>query len=172
MLRILTTSEFLAGGEIVLLVALAMIFAGIYSINLYIIYLVQQTKWLPLMIGIAAAINAIINVVLIPRIGITGAAISTITSYFLLAAAATAWAKRVVGYTMDFKFLAKVIVATLVMAFCLKLIATDSALSIVLAMLGGAIIFGAGLFLLRAFSKADLKLMKEAVLILNIKFGK
>ena len=148
LLRILTTSEFLVGGEIVLLVAVAMIFAGTYYINLYIIYLVQQTKWIPLLIGVAAMTNAVINIALIPMIGIMGAAISTIVSYSVLAAIVTVWARRAISYKMDFMFLAKVIAAALLMAFCLNFIKIGGILGIIIITAAGATIFALGLWLL------------------------
>jgi O-antigen/teichoic acid export membrane protein len=166
-LGILTTSEYMVGGSLVLLVALGAIFLGIYQMNVYIILLVQQTKWLPLMIGIAAATSAGINLALIPKVGIMGAAISAIVSYFILAAIVTVWAGRAISYKMDFKFLGKVVLATFVMAFCLRFMPTASIWYIILAMIAGAAIFALGLWLLRAFSAQDRKLIREAVSGMN-----
>ena len=45
LLKILTTSEYLAGGVLVLLVAIGTIFLGIYQINVYIVLLAKKTKW-------------------------------------------------------------------------------------------------------------------------------
>lgn len=169
LLGILTTSEYMVGGGLVLLVALGTIFYGFYAINVYVIYLVEQTKWLPLMIGVAAATNAGINIVLIPKIGIMAAAISTIVSYFILAAVVTVWARRAISYKMDFKFLGKVVGATVVMAFCLRFIPTTSTWYVILAIIAGAAIFALGLWLLKGFSRQDRKLIKETVLGLNPK---
>ena len=166
LLGILTTSEYMVGGSLVLLIALGIIFYGLYGINVYVIYLVEQTKWLPLMIGIAAATNAGINIALIPKIGIMAAAISTIVSYFILATIVTVWARRAIGYKMDFKFLGKVVGATVIMAFCLRFIPTTSGWYVILAIIAGAAIFALGLWLLKGFSMQDilnqpiLKLMK------------
>jgi len=167
LLGILTTPEFMVGGGLVLLIALGTVLLGIWQMNVYIILLVGKTKWLPLMVGIAALTNAGINIVLIPKIGIMGAAISTIVSYFILSAIVTAWATRAINYRIDLKFLSKVVMATLLMTFCLRFIGIDSALSIVLAVIAGAAIFGAGLLVLRAFSKQDTRLIKEILAGLN-----
>ena len=169
LLGILATSEYMVGGSLVLLVALGIIFYGLYSINVYVIYLVEQTKWLPLMIGIAAATNAGINIALIPKIGIMAAAISSIVSYFILAAIVTVWARRAIGYNMDFKFLGKVIGATIIMAFCLRFIPTTSVWYVILAIIAGAAIFALGLWLLKGFSMQDKKLIKETIRALNPK---
>jgi len=155
-----------------LLVALGTIFLGIYQMNVYVILLVKQTKWLPLMIGVAAATNAGINIALIPRIGIMGAAISTIVSYFVLAAIVTLWARKAVGYEIDLKFLGKVIIATLAMACCLRFIPASSIWGIILAMIAGAAIFALGLFLSRAFSREDRRLIRQAISGLSPRFWK
>ena len=167
LLNILTTSEYMVGGRLVLLIALGIVLYGIYKINLYVIYLVEQTKWLPLMIAVAAATNAGINIALIPRIGIMGAAVSTIVSYFLLATVVTVWGMRAIRYKLDYKFLSKVAVATLVMAFFIRSFEVSSVLSIIMTVTAGGAIYSVGLLVLRAFSKQDWKLVKEAFAHLN-----
>jgi O-antigen/teichoic acid export membrane protein len=169
LLAIITTSDYLVGGGLVLLLAAGAILFGIYLINMQVILLVQQTKWLLLVVGIAAAVNAGINIALIPRIGIIGAAISAGVSYFVLATIATIWAWKVVGYKIDWKFFFKVVLATVVMAFCLKFIELGNALSIFLAVIGGVVVYALGLFLLRAFSREDLILAREMLALLNPK---
>jgi O-antigen/teichoic acid export membrane protein len=163
LLGILTTSQYMMGSGLVLLLALGTISLGLYQINVYIVLLVQQTKWLPLMIGVAAAVNAAINIVLIPKIGIVGAAISTIVSSFILVAIVTVWVRRSISYRVDLKFLGKVIGATVIMAVCLRFIPTTAIWRVVLAIIAGVAIFALGLWLLRAFSAQDKRLIKEVV---------
>ena len=167
LIAILATPEFMVGGGLVFLIALGTVLLGLWQINAYIILLVQQSKWVPFIVAIAALTNATINIVLIPKVGIVGAAISTIVSCFVLSAIVTIWARRAISYKMDFKFLSKVVVATLVMAFCLRFIQIGSPLSIVLAVIAGAAIFGLGLLLLRVFSKQDRRLIRETLAGLN-----
>ena len=163
LLKILTTSQYLAGSELVLLVAFGTIFLGIYEINMYIILLVQQTKWLPLMILGATVISVGINTTLIPRIGIIGGAIATIASYFVLAAIVTVWAKKAISYRFDYKFLSKVMAAALVMALCLYFLDANGILGIILAVIVGTVIYGGALLLMRAFSEQDKRLVRETL---------
>lgn len=167
LLGILATSEYAVGGVLVLLISLGIILQGIYLLNNFIIGVVKQTKWQPLMMAVAAATNVGINLVLIPRIGIMGAAISTLVSYFVLATIVTVWARRAVSYKIDFKFLGKVVLSAIFMAFCLSFIDIGSALSIILATIAGVAVFGVGLFLLRAFSREDRRIIREILLGLN-----
>lgn len=163
LLGILTTADYLVGGGLVLLVALGLMLFGLYQINVYAILLVQQTKWLPLMITIAVLTNAGINLALIPKIGIMGAAISTVVSYFILVAIVTVWARRVISCKWDFKFLAKVVAGALLMTFCLSFIRIGGVLGIIIVAAAGVVIFASALWLLRAFSTEDRKLIKEIV---------
>jgi len=164
LLGILTTSDYMVGGGLILLVALGIMLLGVYSINSYIILLVQQTKWLPLIMAIAAVTNAGINLALIPKIGIMGAAISTIVSYFILAAIVTVWANRVISYKVDIKFLAKAIAGALLMAMCISFIHIGGILGIILVAIAGVIIFALWMWIVRALSIEDRKLIKEIIL--------
>lgn len=163
-----TTPEFATSGTLVLLIAVGTILFGVYQMNVYVLLLVRQTRWLPVMTVIAAATNASMNMVLIPELGIMGAAVSTIVSYFLLATIVTVWARRAISYRMDFKFLSKVVAATLVMAFCLWFIRIDGAVGILLAVIIGVTIFTLGFLLLRPFSKQDKVLIMETLTTLNL----
>ena len=161
LLGLLTTGEYMAGGILVLLVAIGTVFLGIYQINVYVVLLTQRTQWLPLMIGLAAAVNAGINMALIPGIGIMAAAISTVVSCFVLAAIVTVWARRVISYGMDLRFVGKVMVSAVVMAVCLRLMPVTSGWQLVLAIVSGAAMYALGLWLLKALSAQDRKLVKE-----------
>jgi O-antigen/teichoic acid export membrane protein len=163
LLKILTTSQYLAGSELVLLVAFGTIFLGIYEINMYIILLVQQTKWLPLMILGATVISVGINTTLIPRIGIIGGAIATIASYFVLAVIVTFWARKAISYRFDLKFLGKVIGASLVMALCFYFLKVNGVLEIIVVIIGGMVIYGCALLIMRAFSEQDKRLVKQTL---------
>lgn len=160
LLAILTEPEYAVGGELVLLIALGVFAAGVYQINLYIMYLVENTKWLPFMILAAAAVNAGINIILIPKVGIIGAAISTIAAYFVLAAIVTIWARKAISYKVDLFFIGKVILATCVMSLCLWFIPVGGVLSIVLAVFGGVAVYGICLLLLKAFSRQDVDIVR------------
>jgi O-antigen/teichoic acid export membrane protein len=77
--------EFLPGIHIVPIILFAYIFHGIF-INLTAgIYIKEKTQYMPLITGLGAAGNIISNLLLIPLLGIMGAAIATFISYFVMA---------------------------------------------------------------------------------------
>jgi O-antigen/teichoic acid export membrane protein len=115
------------------------------------------------MILACAALSAGLNAFLIPKVGIIGAAISNIVSYFVLAAIVTVWARRTINYSIDFKYLAKVIVAALAMALCIYFVKVDSILRIILIIISGVAVYGIVLLLLKAFSEQDKRLIKQTL---------
>jgi O-antigen/teichoic acid export membrane protein len=171
LLRSLTTAEYLAGRNLVLLVALGVVFLGIYQINVYIILLSGRTKWwLTLILAIGAGSSALINAALIPRIGIMGAAISIIVSYFILCVIVTVWAKKMVGFKIDIMFIFKLVVASAIMGFCVNLIpVSGTLLSLVLPTIAGVAIFGIVILVTKAFNKEDIGVLRAAVSGLNPK---
>jgi len=161
LLRIFSTAEYMVGGTLVLLIAIGTILNGLYQINVYIILLIKQTKWLPLLIGIAGTINIGLNLVLIPASGILGAAISTVAAYSFLAIIVAIWERKIMGYRMDFVFLAKVIFGTLLMIISLSFFQINSVMSILIAIIAGITIFCLGLVVMRSFSRRDWQLTRE-----------
>jgi O-antigen/teichoic acid export membrane protein len=160
-LKLLTTSEFLAGKELVFLVSLGIVFLGVFQINQQIILLKKKTKLLPLLIAVASVVSIVMNIILIPRIGIIGAAISNVAAYFVLAAFVTIMASKSIHYSLDLKFLVKVVGATVLMAVCLYFLKTNNVWDIIKAVIVGASVFGAGLILFRVFSKEDTLLITQ-----------
>lgn len=168
-LAVLTTPEYMVGGSLVLLIAIATVLLGIYQINVFAIMLVQQTKWLFPVIAVAALINIGCNIALIPAVGLIGAAISGFVAHLFLAVTSIVWARKVTGFTVSIHFLAKVISGSIVMAWCMKCINIDGILGIAVISIAGVIIVGFWLWLTRAFSVEDIKLIKE--IILGFKHG-
>ena len=89
LLRIFTTQDFISGWLVIPIIALSGLLAGIVQIFVNTLLVVKKTK-VPTYINFAAAIlNVLINLLLIPLVGIVGAALSTLLSYFFMAALCT-----------------------------------------------------------------------------------
>ena len=76
--------EFLGGLEIVPVILLGYIFHGIYVNFTAGIYIEEKTKYFPYITGAGAAVNVIVNLTLIPVLGIMGAAFATLASYLVM----------------------------------------------------------------------------------------
>jgi O-antigen/teichoic acid export membrane protein len=73
------------GVEIVPWILLAYVFTGAYVVFVVGVYLEKKTKYLPFVTGAGALLNIGANFFLIPKIGILGAALSTLLSYIIMA---------------------------------------------------------------------------------------
>jgi O-antigen/teichoic acid export membrane protein len=82
-LLILTTREFLSAYPYVGTLALALVVHGAYSIVGIGVQLAQRTQHMAWTSGVAAIVNVGLNLVLIPRVGILGAALATLAAYGL-----------------------------------------------------------------------------------------
>ncbi len=78
--------EYLSGITIVPIVLLGYLFNGIYYNFQAGIYIEEKTKYFPYVTGAGALINVVVNVLLIPILGIMGAALATLASYLVMAA--------------------------------------------------------------------------------------
>jgi len=163
LLGILTTPAYMVGGGLVLLIAMATVLAGLYQINVYVIFLVHQTKWLLPVMTLASVANIIANLALIPVLGITGAAIAAIIAYLILSVTMMVWARRVIGCKISMQFILKVIIGSVFMAVCINFIHISGILGIITVAVAGVIIFSVWMWLTKAFSASDINLIKEIV---------
>jgi len=82
-------------------VALASVAYGLYYMVVSPVFLVRRTRVLPLLTIFAGTVNVVLNVILIPRIGIMGAAWATLAGYTTLACLTTWYARRVYRLELD-----------------------------------------------------------------------
>ncbi len=111
----LATTKFLEHQYLIVLIAGGYLFVGIYQIYLYLIHLKEKTIWILYLFLFIAFLNILLNIILIPKIGIEGAAISTLISYFLQAFFTYIISKRYFHILLPIKFISKVILSSFVM---------------------------------------------------------
>ena len=78
---LLIGKEFWAGGNIIPIIAISYIFYGLFILQMPSIYLQNKESWAPKLWGIGFIINSTCNIILIPKYGYYGAAISTLLAY-------------------------------------------------------------------------------------------
>jgi O-antigen/teichoic acid export membrane protein len=84
--RSIIEKHFLPGLVVVPIILLAYLFNGIY-VNLWAgLYIEEKTKYFPYVTGAGALVNVAVNLLLIPILGIVGAALATLASYIVMAA--------------------------------------------------------------------------------------
>ena len=101
-------SDKYAGGAVVLPSVIAgMVFSGATAITGAGLFLHKRTVTIMTLVVTAAALNVGLNLVLIPRVGILGAALATLLAYAALLAATTAFSQREVTVPLPWGALLK-----------------------------------------------------------------
>ncbi|WP_412062215.1 polysaccharide biosynthesis C-terminal domain-containing protein [Rubrivirga sp. IMCC45206] len=84
--RLLTDDpEFIGTADVVMLVAGGFAFYGLYFVVVNVLYTAGRTRAVAVSVGASAILNLALNVVLIPVMGIAGAAVATLVAYAALA---------------------------------------------------------------------------------------
>ncbi len=94
--------DYLGGLVIVPVVLLGYLFNGLFVNFTAGIYIKEKTKYFPIVTGSGAAINVVVNFLLIPQIGIMGAAIATLASYMVMAGGLFIFSQRV--YKIEYEY--------------------------------------------------------------------
>ncbi len=105
---------YLPGRHVVSVVNLAFLFYGFYVILTAGVYVGTRTGMLPAIVGAGAALNILLNILLIPRIGFIAAAWSTVAAYVLMAVLLYLSTRRFYPVAFEYGRLAKVAVAGVV----------------------------------------------------------
>ncbi|MBU1100649.1 MAG: polysaccharide biosynthesis C-terminal domain-containing protein [Bacteroidetes bacterium] len=77
--------DFLEGLVIVPIILLGYVFHGMYVNFSAGVYIEEKTKYYPLVTGAGAIVNIVVNILLIPVMGIIGAALATLAAYMVMA---------------------------------------------------------------------------------------
>ncbi|MBL7124618.1 MAG: oligosaccharide flippase family protein [Dehalococcoidales bacterium] len=168
LLRHLATPEFVGAGLLVVpFVAPSMILWGYYGVMRQPINLVKKTGSMGLIWGIAGAANLGLNLVLVPRIGILGAALTTLLAFGIATGLTYRISSRYLKFNINWSFIAKSLAASGVMAGVIWLINPTDILPLVLACVAGAGVYFSVLFGLKGFTKKEVFFFRGLLLSLN-----
>jgi len=78
-------SAYWSGVVIVPIILFGYLFNGLYVVFTAGIYIEEKSIYVPLITGIGALVNVVVNLLLIPPLGIIGAALATLASYIVIA---------------------------------------------------------------------------------------
>jgi O-antigen/teichoic acid export membrane protein len=165
--RIFQRTEYLQGIGIIPIVLAAYIFQGMYTNFIAGIYIKEHNKVLPWITGLGAVVNILSNLLLIPVMGITGAAFATLFAYMAMAGALYVQAQKVYFIPYDWKRVGLLILIGAVTFGLDQLIVHARFLESASAIFGErmllfSVAIGA-LFLTGFFSKGELAALKQVV---------
>jgi O-antigen/teichoic acid export membrane protein len=160
-LRLFSTAQISSDGYLVVpLVALSTLFWCIYVVVMHILVLVKKIRILALIWGISALVNLLLNIVIVPRLGIFGAAITTLIAYGLALGLTTYYSFKEFRFPIDWRFIVKSLIASGAMSAALWAIAPEGTLATILTIVAGTAIYGGVLFLLKGFTKEEFKFFR------------
>jgi len=156
-LEVLSTPEIAAKGYLVTpLVALSSMMLGIYYVTTNIIILEKKTSlssniWLA-----AAVLNLVLNLVLIPRLEILGAAFAGFFAFAFVAATTYFYSIRYILFSIDNIFILKSIIASILMSLAITGCDSHGSVQILFAVAVGAIVYFVSLIMLKGLSRKEL----------------
>ncbi len=161
LLGILTTQDFVSGWFVIPIIALAGLLAGVFQIFVNTMFLIKETKPATYINIIAAISNVLLNLILIPSLGIIGAAISTLVSYFLMAMFCVHISLK--HFELDFYYLdiAKSVLSSMAMYFFVSSFAISGILELFEAVVAGTLIYVVVMFLTGGFTDHEMSLIKK-----------
>ncbi len=163
--RSIIGKEFLSGLSIVPIILLGYLFNGIYYNFQAGLYIEEKTKYFPIVTGLGAIINVCSNLILIPALGIMGAALSTLFAYMAMAASLFYFSQKVFEIKYEYSRIIKIISLIFVTGgvYYYLLYNTGLSLAIKFILLAG---FVFAIFILRILNLSEfLKLSKKLMRI-------
>ncbi len=167
LLTILSTPEIADQGYLITpFLALCGLLFGLFAIITQILVLEKKTNITGVIWIIAAVLNFGLNIIFVPRVGIIGAAATTLVAYSLAFALSMHYSFKYLVFDVNATFVLKCIIATAIMGTVIVIGGTQLSGGLVGVMLligVSALIYGAGLFILRGFKKEEIRFFRGLI---------
>lgn len=158
----LSTPEIAAQGHIITpFIALGALFLGVYAIMAQIIVLEKKTVITGTIWIIAAVLNLGLSIMLIPFMGILGAAVSTLIAFALVFMLTTYYTNKSLKIRFSLIFVLKSIIASLIMSLLILNLNPVGTVELISSILLGAAVYFAALILLKGVTVGEIYFLKE-----------
>ena len=162
-LRTLTTSEFISGYIIIPIVGLGVILFHCGNLFSEILVLFKRTKMMSLLYGLSAVINLAMNIILVPIIGISGAAIATLITFTVQSIMLYFISFKLLSFDLNLKFIAKSVLSSVIMGLVIWEMNPFGVVNILITIGIATVIYFGILLLLKGFTKEEYVFVKEIV---------
>ena len=163
-LKLLSTAEIASEGyQVMPLIALGNLFLCATSVICLILGLVKKMKIVGAIYVAAAVVNLGLNILLVPYLGIIGAAIAMLITNSLILGLTTYYSFQEFKFDIDWRFIIKSLVASAVMSLAVWLIYPRDSLATIITAAIGAVVYGVVLLLLKGFKKEEFKFFRELI---------
>jgi len=162
LLEILSTPEIAEQGYLITpFIAVSMLFSGSYSIITQIIIMEKKTKVTGVMWMIAGALNLGLNFILIPYIGILGAAITTLFAFAICFVFTTYYSFSLFKFDIDLIYIFKCILASTIMCFVIIEFYPSRIFAMLTIIIVSVIVYFGTLGLLKGFKREEVIFLKN-----------
>lgn len=162
LLTTLSTGEIAINGYLIVpFAATSMLFYGAYTVFSHILILEKKTKIIGYIWIISAILNLTFNVILVPLIGILGAAISTLAIYTLVTLLTTCYAFKYFKFHIDWDFIGKSIAASAIMSFIVYCLNPISPIGLLATIGMGTAVYGIIIIVTRGLNQDEIHFFKD-----------
>ena len=164
LLTILSTPEIAEQGYLITpFMALSGLLFGLYTIITQILVLEKKTSITGTIWIVAATLNLGLNIIFVPRIGILGAAATTLVAFALAFVVSMYYSSKYLVFDINASFILKCLVAATIMGAVVVIGGAQMSgglLGIFLLVGVSALVYGAGLLVLRGFKKEEIRFFR------------
>ncbi len=157
--RFIIHPEYWVGLHIIPIIMLGYLFYGLSLTFSAGIYLEKKTIYLPIITFTAAAVNIVMNLLLIPAIGIMGAAVATLTSYLTMSVLMYFYSQKFYKINYEFIRILKITFAVALTFILFTIIPSTDYHLIVKVLL--VVVFVILLYLFTFFKKEEINRLKQ-----------
>ena len=160
-LYVLSTPEIATKGRFVTpIVALSHLFLGVYSLLTYILVVTKKTKMIAITWIFSLPLNLGLNIIIVPHMGIVGAAITTLIAYFLAMCMISYFALKEFTINANWVFIFKAIIASTIMSYVIWHLTPHGAVHTLLIVIGSVFVYGIVLISLQGFTRNEYRFFK------------
>ncbi len=151
--------KYWSGIPIVPIILLGYFFNGLYVVFSAGIYIEEKSIFAPIVTGLGAFVNVVVNFALIPSLNIIGAALATLASYLVMAAGYYIVTQKYYHIHYEYSKIIKMFFAMIVIGFILysSLLNAENGLMIKILLLASYVIF----IFIFVFDKRELQFIKN-----------
>jgi O-antigen/teichoic acid export membrane protein len=161
LLRKLATEQFAQHEWLVFLIGSGFLFVGVYQIYLYVLHLKKQTLAILIIFMIVATLNLTLNFLLVPYMGIEGAAVGTLISYIVQTSAVYILAQKGFPLALPVVFIVKVFFSAALMTAYMYVFTPGSWPKNIALTVSGAGIYFLFMFISGAIGKKEISILKR-----------
>ncbi|MFA3784126.1 polysaccharide biosynthesis C-terminal domain-containing protein [Melioribacteraceae bacterium 4301-Me] len=154
---------YLGGLVIVPIILLGYLFNGLYVNFTAGIYIEEKTKYFPIVTGSGALVNVVVNFMLIPVIGIVGAALATLASYMVMAGGLFFFSQKFYKINYEYKKIIKILTLIFITAGLYYLFYYTIGIFFTLKLLL-LILFVSSLFIMNVIELSEVKKLTKLLL--------